>query len=312
MHEEKSWHWRDYLVHTVRHRQGIVSKEQARKVQTDGTGPEALAHSLAKHLECLTHSECLSSYQSGTSLCIYQAYLSLRKESAIFKLTTASRGPHSRSLNIAFRTWKQAPANQKEPRTALFLTVAHPRIDNWYIRRPSISSFGSDPSVGESLALEDTPRVSPKPTPFPSIYQRIYEETAIRKQTMSSRNQREENQPAEAYQSLKEERKSRDLKEESSSFAALLAKRSGKKPVHIRTQLRRPEENSTSGEVTEEKTVQQQLSLSRPPNSITNTSKTRAVSPANPGKKREIRPASSASRPKSQPRKAEPRRGFPS
>lgn len=312
MYEERSWHWRDYLVHTVGHRQGIVSKEQARKVQADVAGPEMLAHSLAGHLECLTHSECLSNPHTGTSLSIYQAYLSLRKESALFKLITASRGLHSRSLNIAFRTWKQAPANKKEQRSALFLTVAHPRIDNWYIRRPSISSFGSDPSVGESLALEDTPRVSPKPTPFPSIYQRIYEETAIRKQTMSSRSPLDTEQPANAYQSLQEERKSLEQKEESSSFAALLAKRSGKKPVHIRTQLRRPGESNTSAEVIEEKTIQQTPNLYRPPHHVQNSSKTRAASPANPGKKREIKPASSASRPKSQPRKQDPRRGFPS
>ena len=301
---EENWHWRDYLVHTVRDRQGIVSKEQARKIQTDVVGPEALAHSLARHLECLTHSECLSSVHSGTSQSIYQSYLSLRKESAIFKLTTAHRGPYSRSLNAAFRTWKQAPANQKEQRSGLFLTIAHPRIDNWYIRRPSISSFGSDPSVGESLALEDTPRVSPKPTPFPSIYQRIYEETAVRKQTLSSRSQLDKEEPAEMYQSLKEELKSQ---EESSSFSALLAKRSGKGPVHIRTQLRRPGQSSNSGEVMEEKTVQQPVNLTRPPNSTQNTSKTRAVSPANPGKKREIRAGSTASRPKSQPRKPESR-----
>lgn len=262
-----------------------MNKEQALRVKEDEAGQELLSYSLAQQLECLTHSECHSTLHSGTSQAIYKAYLALRRESAIFKLLSAYRGPHSRCLNMSFRRWKEAPANPKEPRNSLFIAIAHPRIDNWYIRRPSVSSFGSDPSVGESVALEDTPRVSPKPTPFPSIYQRIYEETISKKQSATMRTQ------------IDKDTENSEGREESGSFTALMMKKIGKRqPVHIRTQLRRPAEDTLD----EEQTISQPPILTRPPSTNPNPSKSRLLSPSTT-RKRKMN-AVTVVRPMSQPR----------
>ena len=260
MPEEQTFHFRDYLVQTVRDRQGILNVTQARKIKADSVGAEGLGDVLAKHFECMTHSECVGTVYSETAAKVFSSYLARRKESSIFKLVLTWRGVRSRGTMKSFNRWKAAPANEKVEKEKGTVIVSHPRIDNWYIRRPSISSFGSDPSMGESLAFDDSPR----PVPKPSIYQRLYEE-AFKKKVAPMRIEQVKDKPEQPQHTpnpttIKESRsssvirKEKDLKSRNSgkdvgvssensekqtippsnSFSALLSRKQQSKPANQR------------------------------------------------------------------------------